>query len=201
MIGEAGLKSEKALDCLHTLYFDMVRKAYYYHRLEKTQILDAYSNALLALKSNILAGKYQRRGSLRAFFAMTFRNKCIDVIRDNPTNQLNPEFENFLRNEMKESPVNPEEELTNEETRNEDERKAELRKKCLEEAMEVLVAEEKDLLDDYYVRRLKAEEAAKKYGYKNAHTVRQTVVNLKTKVRESIRALCETKPQCRILCP
>ena len=191
--------AERALDCFYKRFGDMARMAWAYHRAEKSLILEAYHDALLALKANLLAGKFEGRGKPRAFFAMIFRNKCIDIIRRGATMSLKPELEKYLRQEMSGTPENPEEEWTNSMDWKEEERKEALRKKCYEEATSAMTQREMDILTDYYVNDMSAKGLAEKYGFKTPAVARQTALNLKVKLNKSIETLCQSKPECRIL--
>lgn len=199
LIAGGGTEAERALDCLYKRFGDMARMAWAYHRAEKSLILEAYHDALLALKANLLAGKFEGRGQPRAFFAMIFRNKCIDIIRRGATISLKPELENYLRREMSGIPESPEEEWTNNMDWKEEERHAATRKKCYEEATSAMTPREMDILTDYYVKDMSAKELAKKHGFKTPAVARQTALNLKVKLNKAIETLCQTKPECRIL--
>lgn len=201
MIRAGGKSAEQAFQCLYQLYFDMVRMSVHYHSLEKEEIMEAYGDALLALRVNILKDKWQQKGRLRAFFAMIFRNKCIDVIRGNPTNKIDAGLETYLRKEAGESPANPEETMTHREDERDEEQRSDRRKKCLEEATQKIAQRDMDILSDYFVNNMSAKDLAEKHGLKNAGSARTTAYKLKNKLDESIRELCETKPECRILCP
>jgi len=201
MIRAGGESAEQAFKCLYKLYFDMVRMSVQYHNLEKDRILEAYGDALLALRVSVLKDRWQQKGRLRAFFAMIFRNKCIDVIRGNPTNKLDERLEAFLRKEAGQSPENPEEKITAREDEREAEQQANRRKQCLEEASRKLTQREMDILTDYFVKDMSAKELAARHHFKNAGTARTTAYNLKNKLDDSIRSLCKSKPECRVLCP
>ncbi|MCB0527307.1 MAG: sigma-70 family RNA polymerase sigma factor [Lewinellaceae bacterium] len=201
MIKAGGGHSRKAFNCLYELYFDMVRMSVKYHRLEKNHILDAYTQALLSFHTSILAGKWERRGTLRAFFAIIFRFKCIDTIRSNPTISLDAALEEYLRKEAEDGATNPEEIMIGDEEHSMENDRAEIRKRCLEEASGELQPREMEILTDYFVNNYKAKDLAEKYGYKNAGVAKTTAYNLKNKLNRSIRELCEKKPECRIICP
>lgn len=199
MVSHGGKDAERALNCFYKRFGEMPRMAWAYHRAEKSLIMDAYHDALLALKTNLLAGKFEKRGQLRAFFAMTFRNKCIDIFRRGATIVLKPELENYLRREMSGTPESPEDAWNSDMDRQDEERKEALRKKCYEEATSAMTSREMDILTDYFVNDMSANELAEKHGYKTAAVARQTVSKLKTKLDESIEQLCQAKPECRIL--
>ncbi len=201
MIRAGGKSADQAFRCLYKLYFDMVRMSVQYHSLEKTHILEAYEDALLALRVNVLKDSWQKKGRLRAFFAMIFRNKCIDVIRGNPTNKLDENLEAFLRKEAGQSPLNPEETLTRREDESEEANRLRRRKQCLEEASRKLTQREMDILSDYFVKDMSAKDLAATHRLKNAASARTTAFKLKKKLDDSIQSLCETKPECRVLCP
>lgn len=201
MIRAGGEQAEQAFECLYKMYFDMARMSVRYHSLEKTLILDAYTDAFIAFRTSILADRWKQKGRLRAFFAMIFRNKCIDVIRGNPTNVLDAKLEDYLRKEAGESPENPEESLTNREDLTVEKRNEVQRKLCLEEASREMTPREMDILTDYYVNDMSAKALAEKHKLKNAATARTTAHTIKKKLDLSIRNLCNTKPECRILCP
>ena len=198
MIRQRGAESEKALDCLYERNFDMARHALQEHKLEEEDVLEVYADSLLALRDNIWAGRYEQRGSLRAFFGMTFRNKCIDKIRRNATKQKRDD--NTRKEHIDEAPPTPYSLLELQEEDTERARTNALRKYCLGMALGQLAEREREIMTDYFVNELKPADIAEKYGFKTSRVVSTTVYNLKTKLEGAIRNVCESDARCTLLC-
>lgn len=198
MILQRGAESEKALDCLYERNFDMARHALQEHKLDEGDVLEVYADTLLAVRDNIWAGRFEQRGTLRAFFGMTFRNKCIDKIRRNTTKQKRDD--DTRKEYVEELPATPYSimELQEEETAYS--RQSALRKYCLGLALEHLSDRERDIVTDYFVNEQKPATIAEKYGFKTARVVSTTVYNLKAKLEGAIRQVCESDARCTLLC-
>lgn len=198
MITQRDSDTEKALDCLYERNFDMARHALQEHKLDEADVLEVYADTLLAVRDNIWAGRFEQRGSLRAFFGMTFRNKCIDKIRRNATKQKRAE--ETRKETISDAPPTPYGMLELQEEETEYARLSALRKFCLGLALNDLNKREKDISLDYFVNDLKAAAIADKYGFKTPRVASTTVYNLKTKLEGAIRRVCESDARCVILC-
>lgn len=198
MIRQRNAETEKALDCLFERNFDMARHALQEHKLDEGEVLEVYADALLALRDNIWAGRFEQRGSLRAFFGMTFRNKCIDKIRRNATKQKRDE--DTRQETISDPPPTPYGILELHEEETEYARQSALRKFCLGLALADLTERERDIAMDYFVNDFKAAAIAEKYGFKTPRVVSTTVYNLKAKLEGAIRRVCEADPRCSLLC-
>ena len=198
MVEQRGAACEKALDCLYERNFDMARHALQEHKLDEADVLEVYADTLLAVRDNIWAGRFEQRGSLRAFFGMTFRNKCIDKIRRNATKRKREE-ETRLETTDEPTPT-PYGMLELQEEETESARLSALRKFCLGLALGELNEREKDMAADYFVNDLKAKDIADKYGFKTPRVASTTVYNLKTKLEGAIRRVCESDVRCAVLC-
>lgn len=198
MVEQRGGACEKALDCLYERNFDMARHALQEHNLDETDVLEVYADTLLAVRDNIWAGRFEQRGSLRAFFGMTFRNKCIDKIRRNATKRKREEETRLETND--EPPPTPYGMLELQEEETEYARLGALRKYCLGLALGELNEREKDMAADYFVHDLKAKDIADKYGFKTPRVASTTVYNLKSKLESAIRRVCESDVRCAVLC-
>ena len=198
MIRQRNADTEKALDCLYERNFDMARHALQEHRLDEADVLEVYADTLLAVRDNIWAGRYEQRGSLRAFFGMTFRNKCIDKIRRNATKQKrDDETRKEQPNEPEPTPYHI---LELQEEANEEARQTAQRNFCLGLALHQLSERERDIMTDYFINDLKPAAIADKYGFKTSRVVSTTVYNLKTKLEDAIRQVCAADPRCSLLC-
>lgn len=198
MILKRDSETEKAMDCLYERNFDMARHALQEHKLDEEDVLEVYADTLLAVRDNIWAGRFEQRGSLRAFFGMTFRNKCIDKIRRNATKQKREEA--TRKETIEDAPPTPYGMLELQEEETEQARTSALRKFCLGLALNDLSEREKDMATDYFVNDLKAAAIAEKYGFKTPRVASTTVYNLKAKLEGAIRRICETDVRCTLLC-
>lgn len=198
MILKRDSETEKAMDCLYERNFDMARHALQEHKLDEEDVLEVYADTLLAVRDNIWAGRFEQRGSLRAFFGMTFRNKCIDKIRRNATKQKREEA--TRKETIEDAPPTPYGMLELQEEATEQARTSALRQFCLGLALNNLSEREKDMAMDYFVNDLKAAAIAEKYGFKTPRVASTTVYNLKTKLEGAIRRVCETDARCTLLC-
>lgn len=198
MILKRDAETEKAMDCLYERNFDMARHALQEHKLDEEDVLEVYADTLMAVRDNIWAGRFEQRGSLRAFFGMTFRNKCIDKIRRNATKQKREEA--TRKESIEDAPPTPYGMLELQEEETEQARMSALRKFCLGLALNNLNDREKDMAMDYFVNDLKAAAIAEKYGFKTSRVASTTVYNLKTKLEGAIRRVCETDARCTLLC-
>lgn len=198
MIRQRNADSEKALDCLYERNFDMARHALQEHNLDEEDILEVYADTLLAVRDNIWTGKYEQRGSLRAFFGMTFRNKCIDKIRRNATKRKRDD--EIRKENINEPAPTPYGILELHEEESEQAQQSALRKYCLGLALNELPERERDIVTDYFVNDMKPAAIAEKYGFKTARVVSTTVYNLKTKLTDAIRKVCESDARCVIIC-
>lgn len=189
-------ESNQAINCLHDLYFDLANKAINFHQLAETDVYDVYTDSLLELRKNVQAGKFENRGSLKAYFAMTFRNRCVDKFRALTTNKVKPLEETPVTY----SPVQPDELLIEWESMTDAERKLIQTRNCLDQALAGLTQRERDMLTDYCIHKIKPAAIAVKYGYRNGHTAASTLNTLKRKAEQAIRKLCEQDPACSIIC-
>lgn len=198
LIAQGGQASDDALNCLYERYFDMAKMAISYHNMDSSAVLEAYGDALLALRNNIQKGKLEGNGKLRAYFAMTFKFKCIDNFRKSTTihkeapieNRQNPDFDQLTPEEL--SILQEEEtEAIQLESR---------RRECLELAISELSPREREVLQDFYVAELKASVVAEKHAFKSARVVSSTAINYKRKLQQAILNLCRDVPKCNLLC-
>ena len=198
MIAQGGQASDDALNCLYDRYFDMAKMAISYHQMDSSAVLEAYGDALLALRNNIIKGKFEGNGKLRAYFAMTFKFKCIDNFRKSTTipkeehieTRQNPDFDQLT----------PEDLAILEEDEQEALQQESRRRECLELALSQLNARERAVLQDFYVNELKASVVAEKHAFKSARVVSSTAINYKRKLEQAILNLCRDVPKCNLLC-
>lgn len=201
MIRAGGASAEQALTCLYNLYFGLARQSMAHHQLDEAAVLDAYANALFALRDQVCAGKFRGEGSLKAFFAKIFKFKCIDEFRRATTKRKDDDTE--LRRDQEETlaTLTPEERLLWEEAEKErpliDDRRAE----CMDKALAPFSARDRAMLADYFIRELPLDEIVPNYGLKNKRVAAVILSKLKKKLEESIVRLCQNEPNCQLLCP
>lgn len=136
-----GTAANRALGELYRRFFFMVKKNIGKHKLSFEDIHDAYSEALLHLQTSIRCDKYREHGSLQAFFAIIFRNKCIDILRRSATKA--DEALVKLEFDLPDAPENsPENILIAEEDQKAYLRQSERRSACLQLAAAKLKPEE-----------------------------------------------------------
>lgn len=198
MIRQGAAAMEKAMDCLYEQNFDMARHALQQHNLTEDEVLEVYADTLLAIRDNIWAGRFEQRGTLRAFLGMTFRNKCIDKIRRNATKQKRED--DVRKNQVEEEAPTPYGLLEQQEADEEKARASTLRKFCLDLALKDLGDRDRQIITDYFVRDMKTGEIAEKYGFKTTRVVSTTIYNLKGRLEEAIQKVCKSDTRCAILC-
>lgn len=200
MLLAGGPAAERALDCLYKLYFDQARKSFQRHRLERETILDAYANALMALRDQVLAGKFRAQGPMKAFFAKIFKFKCIDEFRRATTNRKeDPELRKALEEEM--ATLTPEERLTMEEEQNARTKTDQRRSDCMDKAMAPFSERDRKMLDDYHIQEMPLAEVAEKYGFGTRESASSVLSKLKKELIKNIESLCQNDPNCQLLCP
>lgn len=199
-IKSGGAVAERALSALHRHFFFMVKKNVGKHKLNFEDIHEAYLEALLHLKTSILNDKYHKKGTLQAFFAIIFRNKCIDILRRATTNADNKPVK--LEFDLPDDPeYSPESILIAEEDHIAYVRQTERRKACLALATAKLKPEENRFLEDFYVKKIKPRDMLHLYDkYKTARVVSSTAVELKKKLLAALREVCQMRPECSMLC-
>ena len=85
-IREGGKKREEGIKQIYQAYFPFVaiHSKQYRNQLSQEEVLDAYTDSVLAFMYNILSGKYQEEGNCRAYLKRIHRNKCVSKIRGKP---------------------------------------------------------------------------------------------------------------------
>ena len=194
MMAGGGVLQEKALSQLNRHYQGMIGEmCQKYDALPKEFAEEAFDDALIALRDNIVKQKFKGESTLKTYFYRIFKNKCIDKLRENPT--IVQIDESRWPDRQEDGPAMEDQE------QRELERKLELlRAGCLQKALWTLSEKERDLLTDIIIHGMKPREAAAKYGYKDNQVASQTIYKAKEKLKKSIEHLCATQPECQILC-
>jgi RNA polymerase sigma factor (sigma-70 family) len=194
MIAEGGFSQEKALSQINRSYQGLIDDLLHKHSgLSRELAEEAFDDALIALRDNIVAKKFKGDSTIKTYFYRIFKNKCIDKLRENPTIvQMDEQLLSDGSGHVNFAEQTEEREL---------ERVLEIRRAgCLQKALWTLSEKERDMLSDIYIGGMKPREVAVKYGYKDNQVASQTIYKTKEKLKKSIEYLCANEPECRILC-
>ncbi len=87
-ISDGGRAQETAIEQLYTQYFQLVyegRKKY--HQLRDEDLVSAYNSSIIALRRQIVQGKFRGESTLWTYLNRIFINQCIDIIRKRTSNR------------------------------------------------------------------------------------------------------------------
>jgi len=149
---------------LYEKHFKFVYKKLKENRsLKEESVVDAYTDAVIALRNQVVKGKFRGKSKLSTFLYQIFSNKCIDLIRSTSTHKARTE-----QNMVYELPVHLAhkepavvEKLTVKESFN---KLKELISKLGETCQQVLL--------DWGFWGFSMEEIAQRRGFKDAQTVK-----------------------------
>ncbi|MEM6801601.1 MAG: sigma-70 family RNA polymerase sigma factor [Bacteroidota bacterium] len=158
-IQAGGARQEKMIRQVYDSCFPYVYKALQKHKLTEEQAIDAYSDAVVALRRNILNGKFRGDSKYSTFLYSIFFKRCLNAIRDAGTNKHVWDYELPLHLQDKEPGISRLLEV-NEQWELLGTYLAKLGDKCKEVLLDAL----------YY--GFKMEEIAKRHGYKDAQSMR-----------------------------
>ncbi|MGM9511372.1 RNA polymerase sigma factor [Larkinella sp. GY13] len=83
---EAGsVQRRQCEDRLYQKYAYLIADGARKHRLGEDDCASAYSDTILTVIENILAGRFEGRAELKTYIYQIFTNKCIDLIRKKST--------------------------------------------------------------------------------------------------------------------
>ncbi|MEO6037662.1 MAG: hypothetical protein ABIQ93_04550, partial [Saprospiraceae bacterium] len=145
--------------------------------------------------------RYQGTGILKAYFAIIFRNKCVDVFRRSTT-KITAEDIRKISDVLglDESTAAADAEMLRQEEETTQDAAQMVTKACLDKAKSVLTEKELCVLTQYRINELRAAEVARICGYRNARVVATVALNAQRKLHESIQQLCRDEPRCQLLC-
>lgn len=80
-----GSSQEKSLHFLFSRYQGWVKGASLKHKLSEDEALDAFSDAILALRKQVLLDKFRGESKLSTYLHAIFSRRCIDYLRKKST--------------------------------------------------------------------------------------------------------------------
>ncbi|MEO0896241.1 MAG: sigma-70 family RNA polymerase sigma factor [Bacteroidota bacterium] len=80
-----GTQAEKAIQSFFDQHKGMIGDAIKRHQLTETECLDAYTDAIIGMRRQILRGKFEGKSKLSTYFYKIYYFKCVDLIRDKST--------------------------------------------------------------------------------------------------------------------
>ncbi|MEL6673862.1 MAG: sigma-70 family RNA polymerase sigma factor [Bacteroidota bacterium] len=86
-IQAGGQQQEQALHFLFDRYQGWIKGAMRKHRLGEEEALDAFSDAILALRKQVVGQKFRGESKLSTYLHTIFQRRCIDLIRKKATHQ------------------------------------------------------------------------------------------------------------------
>lgn len=86
-IQAGGTRQEKMIRKVYDSCFPYVYTALQKHQLTEEQAIDAYSDAVVALRKNILKGTFRGDSKYSTFLYSIFFRRCLNAIRDAGTNK------------------------------------------------------------------------------------------------------------------
>lgn len=190
MVQEGGEQSEQAMFHMYDQYFGLCYHFAKKFNLNREELLSAYSNAMMALRAQLLEGKYKGKGSLKKYFRRILNNKCVDIIRKNTTEKKKRSMIGLETALLQSEELNREEALIEEERRLAREEKAAAQKALLRKAMEQLSEKCRNILVDYLAYGLTPKQINEKYDeIKNANVARSTIYSCRKKLIHAIEGL------------
>ena len=92
-IKAGGAKQERFVNHIFDTYQGLVIQAVRKHKLTEEAVRDAYTDAIIALRRQILNGNFRGESALGTYLYRIFQNKCIDAIRRASKQQVPTEYE------------------------------------------------------------------------------------------------------------
>lgn len=74
-------------ELLYTSFYYLTREGERKYNLSTDDSASAYSDAVIAVIDNVVAGRFDSRASLKTYISQIFYNKCVDLRRKNTTNK------------------------------------------------------------------------------------------------------------------
>ena len=93
-IKQGGSQAEAVINYLFDKNRGLVGSAIKKHQLTEEEALDAYSDAILGLRKQILADKFRGESKLSTYLYTIFQRRCVDSIRKKATHRIHtaPEY-------------------------------------------------------------------------------------------------------------
>lgn len=86
-IRAGGLRQERMIKQVYDACFGYVYKALKKHKLTEEQAIDAYTDAVIALRRGIVKGTFRGESKYSTYLHSIFFKRCLNVIRDSGTNK------------------------------------------------------------------------------------------------------------------
>ncbi|MCI4669010.1 MAG: sigma-70 family RNA polymerase sigma factor [Bacteroidia bacterium] len=80
-----GGKAEKAIQTFFKLHKGMIGKAIKQHQLSEEECLDAYTDAIISLRRQVIEGVFRGESKISTYFYTIFYRRCVDLIRKKST--------------------------------------------------------------------------------------------------------------------
>ncbi|SHM13482.1 RNA polymerase sigma-70 factor, ECF subfamily [Chitinophaga jiangningensis] len=74
-------------ELLYTSFFYLTREGERKYSLTTDDSASAYSDAVISVIDNVVAGRFEHRASLKTYISQIFYNKCVDLKRKSATNK------------------------------------------------------------------------------------------------------------------
>lgn len=87
-IRRGGVGQEQSLHLLFSRHQTWVKAAVSKHKLTEDEALDAFSDAILALRKQVLLNKFRGESKLSTYLHSIFSRRCIDSLRKKSTNKV-----------------------------------------------------------------------------------------------------------------
>ncbi len=84
-IQSGGRAGEKAVQGLFDRHKGMVAKARFEHKLTEEEALDAFTDAVLALRKQVIEGAFHGESKVSTYLYAIFYRKCVDQLRKKAT--------------------------------------------------------------------------------------------------------------------
>ena len=172
-IQAGGIRQEKMLRKVHDACYPFVYKALQKHKLSKEQAVDAYADALVVFRRNIIKGTFRGESKYSTYIYSIFFKRCLNAIRDSGTNRHVWEYELPLH--LQDSDANIGKLL-----------EVDQQWEILNEYLSMLADKCKEILLDALYYGYKMEEIAERHGFKDAQSMRNKKYNCMKQLKQII---------------
>ncbi len=86
---EEGVTQQKNQNYLYDTFQYLVKLGIRKHRLSEEEAINAYGDAILAVVRNIEMDRFKGESTIKTYLTGIFFRKCVDLIRQKTTKQLN----------------------------------------------------------------------------------------------------------------